>query len=71
MGNKNNKSKNNIIKQPIHKNESNDFISSINMDNVNITGKIIEDYIKLNSDNKSKAKNESMKALSSINNKKP
>ena len=71
MGNKNNKSKNNIIKEPIHKNESKDFISSINMDNVNITGNIIEDYIKLNSDDKSKAKNESMKALSSINNKKP
>ena len=38
------------------------------MDNTNIDRNIIEDYIKFNSDNKPKTKNETMKALNSINN---
>ena len=71
MGNKNNKLKSEKINESFHKGENNDFISSINMNNVNITENIIEDYIRLNYDDKPKTKNETMKNLSSINNRNP
>jgi len=69
MGNKNNNSKKNKNKEPIDKNEDKDFIHTINIDNINITGNIIEDYIKLNPDDKPKNKNESKETLSSNNKK--
>ena len=63
MGSKNNKSKNNIIEEQIHKDEDKDFINTININNININENIIEDYIKLNSDNKQKTKNETINTL--------
>ena len=72
MGSKNNKSKNNIIKESIHKDEDKGFINTMNINNININinENIIEYYIKLNSDNKPKTKNETVKSLRNINNNK-
>ena len=70
MGSKNNKSKKKLIKKTIHENENKDFINTININNINLTENIIEDYIKLNSDNKQKTKNETINTLYNKNNNK-
>ena len=70
MGSKNNKSKKKLIKKTIHENENKDFINTININNINLTENIIEDYIKLNSDNKQKTKNEAINTLCNKNNNK-
>jgi len=71
MGSKNNKIKKTLIKHPIHKNQNKDFIITKNINNINIAENIKEDYIKLNSDNKPKTKNEVTITLNNINNSKP
>ena len=74
MGNKNNKSKKNLIKKPINKTKNKDFINIININNkknINLNENIIEDFIKLNPDNNPKTKNEKIKTLCHNNNNKP
>ena len=70
MGNKNNKRKKIITKKTIHKDENKDFINTINMNNINITENIIEDYIKINSNSKPKNNNEAKRNLNNFNNSK-
>jgi hypothetical protein len=70
MGNKNNKRKKNIIKEPIHKGKNKVFTNTININNTNLTENIIEDYIKINSISKPKNSNEAKTTLRNINNSK-